>query len=254
MRLTTRILPLLAACALPSLALAQVTIKPDGVFRSLFGVAISASDGNTRAAAVTLTGETVLMTDNSKWGMVGRALYARDDEGTTAANLAFGTQYDQDLFNKDYFSVLKFDYLRDHPANISARFGAYGGFGRHLIKTDQNTWDVFAGLGYTEDRYMAETDVQGEMRTRYGHAEGVISESSNHKLTSNTTFRQKLEWYPNLRERGESRAVFDTGIAVAMTSSMQLTTSLLYRYNSDPGGDLKKYDTLFLTGITFRFD
>jgi putative salt-induced outer membrane protein YdiY len=254
MRLITRLLPLLAAPALCSLAHAQVTTKPDGIFRSLFGVAASVSGGNTRATTVTLTGETVLQTDRSKWGMAARAFYARSEEGTTAANLAFGTQYDQDLFNNDYFSVLKFDYLRDHPSNISARVGAYGGLGRHLVRNDQNTWDLFAGLGYTDDRYVNATEVNGEMRSSEGHVEGVVSESSNHKLTPNTTLRQKLEWYPNLRDRGEYRLVFDTGLSVAMTSSMQLTTSLLHRYNSNPGSALKNYDTLFLTGISFRFD
>jgi putative salt-induced outer membrane protein len=254
MRPITRFIPLLAVPLAASFAHAQVTTKPDGVFRSLFGVAASVSGGNTRATTVTLTGETVLQTDHSKWGMGARAFYARGEEGTTAANMAFGTQYDQDLFNNDYFSVLKFDYMRDHPSNISARFGAYGGLGRHLIRNDQNTWDAFGGVGYTEDRFVNESEVNGELRKRYGHVEGVVSESSNHKLTPSTTLRQKLEWYPNLRDRGEYRLAFDTGLSVAMTSSMQLTTSLLHRYNSNPGAGLKNYDTLFLTGISFRFD
>ncbi len=37
-------------------------------------------------------------------------------------------------------------------------------------------------------------DVAGEMRMRYGRTEGVVSESSNHKLTPNTTLRQKLSF------------------------------------------------------------
>jgi putative salt-induced outer membrane protein len=251
----TRTTPLLVVLpVLASLAHAQPTTKPDGVFRSLFGVAASVSGGNTRATTVTLTGETVQQTDHSKWGMAARAFYARSEEGTTAANFSFGTQYDRDLFNNDYFSVAKLDYLRDHPSNISTRVGAYGGLGRHLIRNDQNTWDLFGGVGYTEDRFVAPADVAGEMRTRYGHVEGVVSESSNHKLSPTTTLRQKLEWYPNLRNRGEYRAVFDTGLSVAMTSTMQLTTGLQHRYNSDPGTAQKNYDTLFLTGISFRFD
>ncbi|MBX3621508.1 MAG: DUF481 domain-containing protein [Rhizobacter sp.] len=255
MSITTRLVPFVAAITFfCPLAQAQVTTKPDGVFRSLFGVAASVSAGNTRATTVTLTGETVLQTDHSKWGMAGRAFYARGEEGTTAANLAFGTQYDQDLFNNDYFSVLKLDYLRDHPSNISARIGAYGGLGRHLVRNDVNTWDLFGGVGYTEDRFVTDSEVNGELRSRYGHVEGVVSESSNHKLTGNTTLRQKFEWYPNLRDHGEYRLVFDTGLSVAMTSSMQLTTSLLHRYNSNPGEGQMNYDTLFLTGISFRFD
>ncbi|MBC7955988.1 MAG: DUF481 domain-containing protein [Cytophagales bacterium] len=247
--------PLLALLtAIPMLASAQVTTKPDGEFRSLWGLASSVSGGNTRATTVTLTGEAVRQTDHSKWGMAGRAFYSRGEAGTTAANLALGTQYDQDLINNDYFGVSKIDYLRDRPSNINTRVSAYGGVGRHLVRNDTNIWDVFTGLGYAEDRYVAPADVAGELRTRYGRTEGVLSESSNHKLTPNTTLRQKFEWYPNLRTRGEYRTVFDAGLSVAMTERMLLTTGLLHRYTSDPGTRLKRYDVLFLTGVSLRFD
>jgi putative salt-induced outer membrane protein len=245
---------LLALALFPTLSCSQVTTKPDGEFRSLWGVAASVSGGNTRATTVTLTGETVRQTDDSKWLSIGRLFYARNEEATTAANFAFTTQYDRDLFNKDYFSVAKIDFLRDRPANIASRVSAYGGLGRHLVRNDQNTWDIFGGFGYTEDRYVAPADVGGQMRERYGRTEGLISENSNHKLTPNTTLRQKFEWYPDLRDEGEFRAVFDTGLSVAMTQSWQLTTGVQYRYNSAPGVELKHYDVLFLTGISLRFD
>lgn len=243
-----------ALLALPALASAQVTLKPDGQLRSLWGVSSSVSGGNTRATTVTITGEIARQTDHSKWLNYGRAFYARGESGTTAASYALGTQYDQDLIDNDYFAVTKIDYLRDRPSNIDSRVSAYGGLGRHLVRNDRNTWDVFVGLGYAEDRYAAPANVAGQMRMRYGRTEAVISQSSNHKLTPSTTLRQKLELYPNLRERGEYRAVADLGLSVAMTESWQLTTGLLYRYSSDPGVLLKKYDVLFLTGVSLRFD
>jgi putative salt-induced outer membrane protein len=243
-----------AALTLPALASAQVTMKPDGQLRSLWTFASSVSGGNTSATTATLTGETVKQTDHSKWLTLGRVFYARDEEKATAATYALTTQYDQDLINRDYFTVGKLDYLRDRPANIASRISAYGGLGRHLIREDNNTWDVFGGFGYTEDRYVGLADVNGEMRDRYGRSEALLSENSNHKLTPNTTLRQKLEYYADLRNSGEFRAVFDTGLSVAMTATWQLTTGLQYRYNSAPGRDLKHYDVQFLTGVSLRFD
>jgi putative salt-induced outer membrane protein len=242
------------ALVLPALACAQVTMKPDGVLRSLWTFASSVSGGNTSATTATLTGETVKQTDHSKWLTLGRVFYARDDQRATAATYAVTTQYDQDLINQDYFAVAKIDYLRDRPANIASRASAYGGLGRHVIREDNNTWDVFAGFGYTDDRYVGTADVNGELRSRYGRSEALLSENSNHKLTPNTTLRQKLEYYADLRNSGEYRAVFDTGLSVAMTATWQLTTGLQYRYNSAPGRDLKHYDVQFLTGISLRFD
>lgn len=242
------------ALALPALASAQVTMKPDGVLRSLWTFASSVSGGNTSATTATLTGETVKQTDHSKWLTLGRVLYARNDERATAATYALTTQYDQDLINKDFFTVGKLDYLRDRPANIASRVSAYGGLGRHIIREDTNTWDVFAGFGYTDDRYVGTADINGELRSRYGRSEALLSQNSNHKLTPNTTLRQKLEYYADLRDTGEYRAVFDAGLSVAMTQTWQLTTGVQYRYNSAPGRDLKHYDVQFLTGVSLRFD
>jgi hypothetical protein len=35
---------------------------------------------------------------------------------------------------------------------------------------------------------------------------------------------------------------------------LSLTLGLIDRYNSDPGGTLKKNDLLFVTGISVKFD
>ncbi len=250
----SRTLVCLPLLALPLAAQAQINVKPDGKFRSLWGVSASVTDGNSRASTLTLTGEAVRQTDYSKWGIAGRSLYTRSGDGETSGTLALGTQYDRDLLNRDYFGFGKLEYLRDRPANIDGRHSAYGGFGRHLLRSEAHTWDAYIGLGYTEDRYVAAASVAGEMRMRYGRSEAVLSEASNHTLTGNTSFRQKIEIYPNLGERGEFRTLIDLGLAVAMTDRMQLTTGLLHRYNSDPGDGLKRSDVQFVTGVSVRFE
>jgi putative salt-induced outer membrane protein len=248
------LLPTLIATIAPLCAQAQLVSKPDGETRSLWGLSASASDGNTRATSVTMTGEAVRQTDESKWGFTGRANYARDDVATTAANLYLGTQYDRNFVDMPLFGFGKLDYLRDRPANIESRFSAYGGLGQHLVRNDEHSWDISAGLGYTEDRYVAPADVAGQLRSRYGRVEAVLSETSTHQLTPTTSARQKFDLYPNLHNEGEYRAVIDLGLAVAITDRLQLTTGLLYRYDSDPGLGLKNYDTLFVTGIAVRFE
>lgn len=245
---------LFSLSAIPALTHAQVTVKPDGVFRSLLGVSASVTSGNTRSSTLTLSGEGVQQTDYSKWGLTARALYARSEGNTTAANGALGTQYDRDFLNREWFGFGKFDYLRDKPANLESRTSYYGGVGKHLIRSDEHTWDVFGGLGYTEDRYETPTEVADELRSRYGRTEAVLSEASTHKLTENTSFRQKLEVYPNLRTKGEYRTVIDTSVSVAMTARLSLNTGLIHRYNSDPGNGLKHGDSLFVTGVSLRFD
>ncbi|MEO8835857.1 MAG: DUF481 domain-containing protein [Caldimonas sp.] len=249
-------LPSLLACAaaaLPLLAAAQATVKPDGQFHYALGAGASYSSGNTSAASANLGGEGIRTTDGDKFRFGGKALWTRADGTTTAENIALGTQYDRD-FTPAWFGFGSADFLRDTFANIAARYAAHAGVGRHLIKRDALTFDVSAGLGYTEDRYIDPADVNGAVRDRYGRAEALLAEESNHTFTDTTTLHQKLSLFPALRSGGGYRGVFDSGIAVAMTPLLSLTVGFTYRYDSDPGVGLKKGDTLFVTGIALKID
>jgi len=253
--LTRPHLLLCLALAAPGLALAQAqaTVKPDGQFRFAFGAGASYASGNTSASSVNLSGDGVKATADSKWQFGGKANWARADGATTAENAELGTQYDQDI-TPMWFGFGKADALRDKPANVSARASLFGGVGRHVIKREGLTFDLSAGLGYTEDRYVDAADVNGALRTRYGRAEGLLAEESTHQWTPTTSFHQKLSLFPALRSGGGFRGVFDSGLSVAMTNTLSLTAGLNYRYNSEPGVGLKKGDTLFVTGISVKLD
>ncbi|HZV93010.1 MAG TPA: DUF481 domain-containing protein [Caldimonas sp.] len=242
-----------ALATAPGLVLADATVKPDGQFRYALGAGASYSSGNTSAASANLAADGVRATADSKWTFGGKALWARSEGTTTAENLSLGTQYDHD-FTPDWFGFGSADYLRDEFANLADRYAGHGGVGRHLIKNDSTTFDISAGVGYTEDRYIDPADIHGELRGRYGRAEGVVAEESTHKLTQTTSLRQKLSLFPAIGSGGGYRGVFDTGLAVAMTPLLSLTVGLTYRYDSDPGVGFKHGDTLFVTGISMKID
>ncbi|MEP7299223.1 MAG: DUF481 domain-containing protein [Burkholderiales bacterium] len=236
-----------------SVAQAQATIKPDGQFRYALGAGASYASGNTDASSVNITGDGVRADTDSKWQFGGRALWGRTEGVTTAESVALGTQYDRDLTPR-WFGFGKTDLLRDKPANVSSRVSVYGGGGHHVIKSETLTWDLSAGIGYTQDRYLQPVDVSGEVRTSYGRAEALLAEESTHKWTPTTSFHQKVSLYPALRSGGGYRGIFDSSLSVAMNSRLSLTAGLNYRYNSIPGEGLKKGDTLFVTGIAMKID
>jgi putative salt-induced outer membrane protein len=243
----------LAAPAGLALAQAQATVKPDAKFRYAFGAGASYASGNTDAASVDLSADAVRATADSKWQLGGRALWSRTDHETTAESLALGTQFDRD-FAPQWFGFGKADFLRDKPANVESRVSLFGGAGRHVFKSDTLTWDLSAGLGYTQDRYFEATEVQDELRRNYGRAELLLAEESTHQWSPTTTFHQKLSLFPALRSGGGFRGVFDSSLSVTMTQALSLTVGLNYRYNSDPGDDLERGDTLFVTGIALKLD
>jgi len=244
------------ACTLiaaPGLAPAQATVKPDGQYRYLFGAGGSYASGNNDAKSLNINGDGVRATDTTKWTFGGKALWSRSEGRTTTENAELGTQYDSDV-TPVWFGFGKGDILRDKLANISSRTSVFGGAGRHVIKRDDLTFDVSAGVGYTQDRYVEPAIVEDESRGSYGRAEVLLAEESTHKFTQTTSFHQKLSLYPALSSGGGYRGVFDSNLAVAMTKVLSLTVGLNYRYDSDPGVGLKRGDTLVVTGISMKLD
>ncbi len=241
------------AALLPALASAQATVKPDGQLRYALGAGASYSSGNTSAASANVAADGVRATDDNKWVFGGKALWSRADGSTTASNVALATQYDQN-FTPVWFGFGSADYLHDQFANLSARYAAHGGVGRHMVKSETLTFDLSAGVGYTEDRYLDPADIHGELRDNFGRAEAVLAEETSYQWTPTTSLHQKLSFYPAISNGGGYRGVFDSGLAVAMTPRLNLTVGLTYRYNSDPGTGFRKGDTLFVTGIAMKFD
>ena len=252
-RLSLRHAAMATLLAAPLLASAQVTLKPDNKWRYLFTAGANAATGNNESVALNLTGEAARVSAIDKWTFLGQGAYAHSDGETQTERFALGTQYTRDL-TPVWFGFGSADALRDKLANLSSRMSVASGVGYHLIKNEQTTFDVSGGLGYSRDRFIEPTEIDGSVRDGYGRLELVLAEESNHKLTQTTSLRQRLALYPNLRDTGEYRASFDTNVTVAMTQSMNLTAGLSVRYNSDPGSGVKKTDAMFVTGVSFRFD
>jgi len=238
---------------LPVLSQAQVTLKPDGQWRYLLTAGANISSGNNNAGSLNLSAEGARQTGHDKWTWDAKADRARSGGNDTIERYGLRSQYNRD-FAIDWFGFGAGELLRDRLANIDLRSSVSTGVGRHLWRDDSGFFDVSAGVGYTDDRFVNPTMVAGEMRERYGRLELVLAEESSHRLTDTTNFRQKLAVYPDLRDSGKYRAVFDTGLTVAMTQTINLSAGLSYRYDSDPGTNLKKGDAMFVTGVSMRFD
>lgn len=237
----------------PALSQAQVTLKPDDQWRYLLTAGANVSSGNNNAGSLNLSAEGARQSDHDKWTWGAKADRARSAGVDTTDRYGLRTQYNRD-FSLDWFGFGSGETLRDKLANIAVRYSVASGVGRHVWADERGFFDLSVGLGYTHDRYVTSTDISGEMRDRYGRLELVLAEESSHKLTDTTQLRQKFTLYPDLRDSGKYRAVLDTGLTVAMTQTINLSAGLSYRYDSDPGANLKKGDAMFVTGVSMRID
>jgi putative salt-induced outer membrane protein len=234
-------------------AQAQATQKPDGKWREAVGASFTNATGNTRANSLSFNFDVVRVRDIDKWQFLGNALYAKS-QGTTTGRLAhFGTRYDRNLTSST-FAFFGADFDHDRIAELRLRSSGQTGFGYKLINTPDNTFNLLGGVGYTHDKYEAPQVVDGNSRSTYSYATGVIGEESTHKLTPTVSAKQKLTILPLLNGSGIYRANFDAGLQVAMTSTLNLTVGFNAKHNSDPGIGIKKTDTLLTTGLSLKFD
>lgn len=246
----------LAALALPGgAALAQVTLKPDGQWRHLVTAGLNLNSGNTRTSALNLNLDSVRATDSSKWSATAQALYASNAGETTGERVSVTTQYNGDLEPwRSTFGFLQAAGVHDRPANIEERLSATTGLGAHLMRQDQEFWDVWAGVAVTQDRYVSAVEVNGGLRRHSTDSGLVLAEESNLQLSPSTTLRQKLVLLPSLRDSGLVRTEFDGQLAVAVNERMNLSTGLRLRHTTRPPSGLRRLDTALLTGLSVRFD
>lgn len=242
-----------ALLMLPVLSPAQVTLKPDGQWRYLLSAGANFSTGNNDAGSINLQAEGARQRSNDKWTWDAKADRARSDGDDTVERYSLRNQYNRD-FSADWFGFGYGEALRDRLANIGGRYSLASGVGRHVWREGEGFFDVLGGVAFTHDRYIEPTEVAGGMRDSYGRLELMLSQESSHKLSETSSLRQKLMLFPDLRDSGKYRAVFDLGLTVAMTPRLNLTTGVNLRYDSDPGTNLKKADAMFVTGVSMRFD
>lgn len=234
-------------------AMAQVNAVPDNQWRSAIGLGFTNATGNTRATSLSINADAVRASDADKWALYGKGLYAKDDGETSSNLIRLGTRYDRNMSQRT-FAFVGLDAERDGTADLDLRAAASTGVGYKIIDAAPETFNVFGGIGYTYDRYAVERIVDGGLRARYGYANLIIGEESTHAFTDTVSARQRFALLPNLRNSGEYRAEFDSSLSVAMTQRLSLNVGFTARYNSDPGVDESKTDTLLTTGVAMKFE
>ncbi len=243
----------LAALAASSGAFAQATVKPDNQWRAAFTVGFSVASGNTESTLLNVQADAVRASETDKLVLFGQQTYGESAEVRTNDLATLGARYNRDI-DPQWFWFANGEATRNELANLSVRASVASGIGRHVVKTEATTFDVFGGLGWSYDRYVDPVFVADAVRDRYQRWEPVIGEESTHKLSATTTLRQRLAVFPNATDTGEFRATFEGGVAVAMTNTLSLNATLSVRYSSDPGVGVKTTDTLFVAGVAYKLD
>ena len=232
---------------------AQVTQKPDGQWRSLFTAGASVASGNTDAKSASLGADLIKLTTIDKWELTGAGQYARSDGATTANHLAAPAST-RATSRRTGSASASSTCCMTAPATCRCAPRSGCGLGYHVVKKPDQTFDLSAGLAYTMDRYRHPQVIDGRVRSRYNHAELLLAEESNNKLTDTTTFKQKLTVYPNLqRHRRRAHRVRRRPVG-GDDQAARAHGHALAPLRQPARRRAGKNDTLFVTGVSLRFD
>lgn len=236
-----------AILATSAAAFAQSTLEPDGKWRGSIGAGLTAASGNTDASTMSINADAGRQTATDKLSGYLQTVYGRQDTATgsarTSALARTGAAYNRDIDDR-IFGFGSLDLEHDGLIDLELRSVAAGGLGYHLIRRQDLTFDVSTGPAYNHERYANNTRE---------FVEWLIAEESTHALTPTVSFRQRLAYYPNLKEPGEFRTIFDAGVVIKVAKGWNATVTLNNRYQSNPLPGVKKNDLLLVTGLQYAF-
>jgi putative salt-induced outer membrane protein YdiY len=216
--------------------------------------------GNSETANFTLAAKAIRETPRDKLTVYGDYIFANNSSvppSVTTAN-ALDAGLRGDLNFRTHLFVFAFtDFQTNQLQHLDLRSVFGGGFGYHLIKTANTTFDLFGGISYDRDSFGAynltnptpppalllfPSSVQNS-------AEAVLGEEFDAKLSKRTALTERFSFYPNLSHTGDYRFQLDSTISTQMKRWLSWQATFSDRYISYPPVGLKANDLLLSTGL-----
>jgi len=216
--------------------------------------------GNSETANFTLAAKAVRETPRDKLTVYGDYIFANNSSVppavTTANALDAGLRGDLNLRPRLFvFAFTDFQTNQLQHLDLRSVFG--GGFGYHMIKTANTTFDLFGGISYDRDSFGAYNlanpapppvllSIPSSVQNS---AEAVLGEEFDARLSKRTTLSERFSFYPNLSHTGDYRFQLDSSISTQMKKWLSWQATFSDRYISYPPLGLKANDLLLSTGL-----
>jgi putative salt-induced outer membrane protein YdiY len=217
--------------------------------------------GNSETANFTLAAKAFRETPRDKLTLYGNYIFANNSSipptVTTANALDAGIRGDLNIHSGRLFVFALGDFQTNQLQHLDLRSVFGGGFGYHLIKTANTTFDLFGGITYDRDSFGAYNTTNPAPppvllmvpSLVQNSAEAVFGEEFDAKLSKRTSLTERYSFYPNLSHTGEYRFQLDSSISTQVKKWLSWQSTLSDRYISYPSVGLKPNDLLLSTGL-----
>jgi len=217
--------------------------------------------GNSETASFTFAAKTVRETPRDKLTLYGNYIFANNSSipptVTTADALDAGIRGDLNIHSGRLFIFALGDFQTNQLQHLDLRSVFGGGFGYHLIKTANTTFDLFGGITYDRDSFGAYNTTNPAPppvlllvpSSVQNSAEAVLGEEFDTKLSKRTALTERFSFYPNLSHTGDYRFQLDSTLSTQISKWLSWHTTVSDRYISYPPAGLKGNDLLLSTGL-----
>jgi putative salt-induced outer membrane protein YdiY len=238
------------------------------LWSGLLDTGLSVTRGNSESLTFSMAAKAARVTDSDKITAYSNVIYARSlvngVTGTTAHDIRGGVRGDLNMSARTFaFAFTDFEY--DAFQHLDLRNVLGGGFGYHLIKTKNTTFDIFGGGSFDQEYFAAYslvttnptpppptiTTTMASVTRKSG--EGVIGESFNTEVNGRTTLSETFSFFPNVSSTGNYRMQFDITAATKLKNWLGWQVSYSDRYITNPPTGLKGNDQLLSTGLRLTF-
>jgi putative salt-induced outer membrane protein YdiY len=226
----------------------------------LFDTGLALTRGNSETASFTIATRAVRETPRDKLLVHLDYVFANNSSipptATTANALDAGIRGDLNITPRVFVFAFT-DFQTNELQHLNLRSVVGGGFGYHVIKTANTTFDLFGGFTYDRDSFGSyelanptpPPDFDVIPAASQNSAEAVVGEEFDTKFSKRSTLAERFSFYPNLSHTGEYRFQFDSSIATQVKNWLSWQVTLSDRYISYPPVGLKANDLLLSTGL-----
>jgi len=195
----------------------------------LIDTGLALTRGNSETASYTVALKAVRETPRDKLTVYGNYIFADNSSipptVTTANALDVGIRGDLNIRSRSFVFALA-DFQTNELQHLDLRKVFGGGFGYHIFKTPDTTFDIFGGATYDRDSFgsyqltnpappPAFTVIPAIVKDS---GEALFGEEFDKKFTKRTVLAERFSFYPNLTSTGDYRFQLDSNIATQLNN------------------------------------
>lgn len=224
----------------------SVSVNADGFYGDAsFG--LSSTSGNTDTMSLSFTFNANTKIDNSKiWFNKGSYLKAEQDGNDTADSMMFNSKL-QWTHSKRFFSYYEVGFLKDKFKNYDYRITPSIGLGYVLFDEGNKILKFTAGFSEVMISYSNNSNSDNYGALTFGN-------EFRWKISSSADFAQNLKITSDMSEFDNYFLAFEMNLSVAINKTWGVKLSFTDNYDNQPTSpEIKKNDTIFIAGITYKF-